>query len=436
MFKTDSKNVGRWRWIVALMLFFVAMVNYIDRVNISYAAPFIQSEYHINDVYMGIILSSVLWSYAIMQLPMGYLVDKWRAKKMLGYSQVAWGAVSMLTALGFGFPSFLTLRLLLGASESPAFPTSAKATSYWFPVSERGQAIGLYLTGVFIGPMFASAMIGAMIFYYGFRAMFVLTGAFAIIVAVFWWLYYHEPSEEKRVSKNELQHIFGGSQEADIPSRKIAWKNLFRYRSTIGLMVGNFFLVYVSFMLLTWMPSFLIDTYHLNVLSTGIYATLPLAGGAVGFFVGGKLGDYLIKSRKWPAFKARKTLIVVGAILTFEVFFASLTSSLAVAIIVLTLSLFTYGIAGGNTWMLVASITSKENVGAVGGIMNFGGYVGSSLAPIVTGFLLFYTKSFVDGFIIAAIFVAISAVIYGIVVNREIGTTGDISPERAETVTG
>ncbi len=435
MLKIDNKRVGSWRWVVALLLFAIATVNYIDRVNISFAAPFIQAQYHINDFYMGIILSSVLWSYAIMQLPMGYLVDRFQAKRMLGYSQISWGAFSILTALGFGFTSFLAFRIFLGASESPAFPTSAKAVSYWFPERERGQAIGLYLTGVFIGPMFASALIGAVIFYYGYRAMFVMTGVFALIVALFWWIYYHEPADEKKVSKRELQYILGSNvekEEADNPTKKLTWKNLFKYRSTIGLLVGNFFLVYVSFMLLTWMPSFLIDTYHLTILSTGIYATLPYAGGAIGFYTGGKIGDYLIKGRGWKAFKARKTLIIVGAILTIEVFFASLTPSLAVAVIVLTLSLFTYGIAGGNTWMLVASITSKENVGSVGGIMNFGGYVGSSIAPIVTGFLLLYTKSFVDGFVISAIFVAISAIIYGIVVNGNIGVVEE-QPENIIT---
>ncbi len=419
--KQQNVKIGRWRWAVALILFFIATVNYIDRVNISYAAPYIQQDYHINDFYMGIILSSVVWAYAIMQLPMGYLVDKFRAKRMLGYSQLSWGIVSMLTSLGFGFGSFLAFRLFLGASESPAFPTSAKVTSYWFPEHERGQAIGLYLTGVFIGPMFASALIGAMIFYYGFRAMFVLTGAFAIVVVIFWFIYYHDPSDEKRVTKQEISYIFGNKEDTDNYKRKIPWKTLYKYPSTIGLLVGNFFLVYVSFMLLTWMPSFLVDTYHLTILDTGIYATLPYAGGAIGFYTGGKIGDYLIQKRNWETFKARKTLIIIGAALTMEVFIASITPSLLLSITVLTLSLFTYGIAGGNTWMLVASITSKENVGSVGGIMNFGGYVGSAVAPVVTGFLLLYTKSFVDGFAIAAIFVIISALIYGLVVNNFIG---------------
>ena len=422
MVRIENKKIGHWRWIVALLLFFGAMVNYIDRVNIAYAAPFIEKDYGINAGMMGIILSSVLWSYAIMQLPMGYLVDKLRAKKMYGYSISAWGFVSILTALGNSFGSFLGLRLLLGVAESPSFPASAKTTSYWFPAKERGQAIGFYLTGVFVGPMFASPLIGAMIYYYGYPVMFVLTGFFATIVAIFWWIYYHDPSEEKRASKEELDYISGNSGEvADIAANKIKWKDLFKYKSTIGLLIGNFFLVYVSFMLLTWMPSFLIITYHLSILTTGFYATLPLAGGAIGFFFGGKMGDYLIVSKKWAPFKARKTLIIIGAALTTEVFFASITPSVLVSLIVLTLSLFTYGIAGGNTWMLVASITTKENVGAVGGVMNFGGYVGSSLAPIITGFLLLFTKSFFDGFIIAALFVAISASIYGFVVNETIG---------------
>jgi sugar phosphate permease len=207
-------RIGNLRWGIAILLGVGIVINYFDRVNLSVAAKPLISEYHLSEADLGIILSSFLWSYAILQIPIGVLLDRTGVKWLMRWGTLLWTIATFMTAIVSGFGLILLARLLLGVAETPAFPGAAKATGYWFPVKERGLATSAFDAAAKFSNVIGVPLVAIAVTLYGWRGGFWLTGILSLIYTIIFWLAYRNPSESRSLSREERTYIVeGGAQQ-------------------------------------------------------------------------------------------------------------------------------------------------------------------------------------------------------------------------------
>src|SRR5579872_4736689 len=195
--KRPAKNL---RWGIAILLGVGIVVNYLDRVNISVATKPLEQDYHLSGTQMGFVLSSFLISYAILQIPVGMLLDKTGVKWLIRVGTIIWTIATFMTALVSGFGLIILSRFLLGVAEAPAFPGSSKATGYWFPTSERGLATSAFDAAAKFSNVIGVPLIAVFVSIWGWRAGFFLTAILSFLYFILFWFTYHDPRESKRLS--------------------------------------------------------------------------------------------------------------------------------------------------------------------------------------------------------------------------------------------
>src|ERR1700753_4172137 len=203
-------------WILAIIVIATA-INYLDRANLSIAAPIVKKDLHISDVELGLIFSAFSWTYAALQIPGGLILERSGARKTFGFALIFWSIVTACISLARGFGSAAGLRLFLGAAETPAFPANNTLVSRWFPTRERGLATGSYTAGENVGLAIDVPLLSWMTTSYGWHSVFYLTGGLGLAFACVWlgWSR-NSPQSDKRVSQAELDHIEkGGGAVAD-----------------------------------------------------------------------------------------------------------------------------------------------------------------------------------------------------------------------------
>src|SRR3954453_19146087 len=251
------------RWIIVGLCFAGLTINYVDRANLSVALPSMSKELGFGPEVEGLVLGAFFGSYALLQLPVGHLVDRLGARIMFAVSGLWWSLFTAATALAGSVATLLGFRLALGAGEAGGYPSSAKAVSEWFPVRERAFATSIYDSGARAGTALALPVVTALIAWLGWRASFAITGVLGLVWVVVWWLFYRSPRDHSLANEAEVAYIEqGGSRAvADTPpeAEGLRWRDLFRYRTVLGMMLGFFCLNYVIYFFITWFPSYLVD---------------------------------------------------------------------------------------------------------------------------------------------------------------------------------
>src|SRR3954447_11607427 len=227
----------------------------------------------------GLVLAAFFASYAICQLPVGHLVDRLGARIVFGVAGLWWSLFTAATALVHSVGSLLGFRFALGVGEAGGYPSSAKAVSQWFPVRERAFATSIYDSGARAGTALALPIVTALIAWLGWRASFVVTGVIGLVWVVAWVAFFRRPREHPRVSAEELEYIEAGGARADEREAEeeartgdaVRWRDLFRYRTVLGMCLGFFCLNYVIYFFITWFPSYLIDARHFDLLQLGVF---------------------------------------------------------------------------------------------------------------------------------------------------------------------
>ena len=194
-------HIPRRRWGIALLLGVGVLVNYIDRVNVSVAQSYLQETFGITTVTFGFLLSAYSWTYALLQLPSGVLLDRFGVKLVGRVSTFIWGIASFAAAVAPGVTSFFGARLLLGVGEAATFPGNAKATGYWFPVKERGLATAIFDASAKFAPAIGAPLIGYLMFKTGWRVSFAATGVLSLCYFALFYCFYRNPSEDKHLSE-------------------------------------------------------------------------------------------------------------------------------------------------------------------------------------------------------------------------------------------
>jgi ACS family D-galactonate transporter-like MFS transporter len=417
-----AERVTNLRWGIAVLLGIGVLINYFDRVNLTVAGPALRSEFGIDDRGFGLLLGAYGYTYALLQIPIGVILDRFGVMLVGRVSALLWSIATALTAVSTSLGMMFATRLLLGIGEAPTFPINAKATGYWFPVKERGLATAIFDSAAKLATGIGVPFVALILTLYGWRMTFVVTAILSLGFFVAFWIFYRNPSEDKRLTYAERKYITeGGAQPEGLPAARnvgAALGYLLRQRKVWGLTIGFAAYDYAFYLILTWLPSYLVRTYHMTVLRSGTYSIAPWVVAAIAdLIVGGWLVDHLV-SRGMDSNRVRKGIITIGMLLGLAIIGAVTTTNPNVAIVWITISLTGLAVTAPIAWSIPSLIAPRGSVGSIGGVMNFFGNVMVVLAPGITGFIVAGTGSFTNAFIAAAAVLVVGIIGYTVILGR------------------
>jgi sugar phosphate permease len=384
---------SKGRWYVLLLISVMYLITYLDRVNISTAAPEISKEFGFDKLTMGVIFSAFAWSYALFQVPGGWLSDRFGARGVLTGVVGFWSIMTAATAGAFSATSFIAIRFLFGVGEAGAFPGATRAMQLWYPPRERGLVQGVTHSASRLGAAIAPPIVVLIMSELGWRPVFYICGAVGFLWTLWWALTYRNlPEDHPLVNKTELQAIRGVDSSGVIKpppmeqQTNVPWMTLIRSPNMWAIMCAYFTYVYCLWIFLSWLPSYLIEARHFTLLKVGIYASLPLFAGVIGDTLGGLATDWLLK-KTGSAKIGRRTVAIVGLLgCAICIVPAALTDNALVAVGGLTASMFFLEFTIGPSWAVPMDTGGKYS-GTVSGMMNMAGNFGAAISPIVFGAL-------------------------------------------------
>jgi MFS family permease len=404
-----------------LLLGFGVLVNYFDRVNLSVSQEALHNAFGISTVMFGYLLSAYSWTYAAFQLPSGLILDRLGVKLVGRIGTLLWSVASFGAAISTGLPGFLGARLLLGVGEAPTFPANAKAIGYWFPAEERSLATAIFDSAAKLASAIGVPAIGLLLLRFGWRWSFAATGFISLLYFVLFYVFYRNPSEDPALSARERDFILerGAQPEDTVRAAKGAPLGyLLRQGKVWGLVLGFASYNYTFYLLLTWLPSYLSSTHHVDLLHSALYTSVPwLFATLTDILVGGWLVDRLVKSGRDSSF-VRKAILIGGTTLGLGVLGAAYAQSTTTALVWISLAIGGLSAASPVGWSIPSLIAPPESVGTLGGILNFGNQLSAIAAPIVTGYVAQTTHSFFWAFGVAGAFLVIGIAGYGFLLGR------------------
>jgi ACS family glucarate transporter-like MFS transporter len=404
---TDSPR-SNIRYLMLAVLFVVTTVTFADRATLSMAAPAMGKDLGLDPVAMGYAFSAFGWSYAALQIPGGWLLDRFGSRLVYSVGLFFRSLFSFLQgAVGFftgttAFAWLFSLRFGMGIGEAPAFPANSRITAMWFPTHERGFASAVFNSAQYFALALFCPLLGWILADFGWQHVFYVMGLAGMLLAFVWWQVIRSPRNQPRVNQAELEYIERGGGLANMEAKKtvIKWSQvraLITNRMMIGVCIGQFCLNTITWFFLTWFPTYLVHVKGLTILKVGLIASIPALAGFAGGLLGGWVSDTMLK-RGMSLTAARKTPIILGLILSGSIMLANYVSAQWAIIAIMSLAFFSKGF-GAIGWVVISDASPKEMVGLSGGIFNFAGNLASIVTPIVIGYILETTNSF-DGALI------------------------------------
>jgi len=401
--KLPPPTASSYRWIILGLAFWGTTINYVDRQVWNILGPFVADMYHITKPQWGIIGSAFAWSYAFGQLMAGGILD--RVGVRIGYPvglalwsivaiAHAWavgigGAVGSVLGLSVGSAAvgFVFLRSLLGITESPNYPAVTKALSEWFPKKERAFSMGWVNAGSNVGILIALLLVEPITSRYGWQWAFVITGGLGFLWLMFWIPLYRPPHEHPRVSKEELAYINSDPAE---PTTRLPWRTLLAYKQTWAFALAKFITDAMWWFYMVWFTQFLKDRYGLNLSTIGLPLIVVFLLADIGSVGGGMLSSRMIRNGA-SINRARKTALVMGAVLVMPIMFAAFPKNPWISIVLLGLATAGHQAFSSNLYTLVSDTFPRRAVAGVAGIGGTFGYVGAALWAAASGYILVWT---------------------------------------------
>ncbi|WP_412025373.1 MFS transporter [Burkholderia cepacia] len=393
----STARPSRKRLLILALLFVTVVINYLDRSNLSIAAPALFKELNIDPVRAGLVFSAFGWTYALMQIPGGWLVDKVSPRVLYAGALALWSAATLLLGFAGSFVGLIVLRLAVGALEAPAYPINNRVVTTWFPTRERASAIGGYTSGQFVGLAFLTPVLAWLQVHLGWHMVFVATGLAGIAWAAIWYAVYREPRAFRGVNAAEIALIRDGGGLVDLEDRIAArsertpstWRDLgvvLGRRKLWGIYLGQFALNSTLWFFLTWFPTYLVKYRGMDFIKSGFLASLPFLAAFVGVLCSGVLSDWLMRRGASQGF-ARKLPIISGLLISTSIIGANYVTSTGWVIAFMTIAFFGNGFAS-ITWSLVSGLAPARLIGLTGGVFNLIGNLSAIATPIVIGLLV------------------------------------------------
>ena len=411
-----GRNVPGRRWQIAWLLGIGVLVNYFDRVNLSVSHDALIATFGISNIAFGYLSSAYNWTYAASQLPIGVLLDKFGVKRVGRVGIFLWSIASFVAAVTPNLGGFFGARFLLGVGEAPTFPANAKAIGLWFPPQERSLATAMFDAAAKFSSAIGVPVIGIALLLAGWRWSFALTGVLSVAYLLYFWRVYKDPDEDSKLSRIERGYIeqTEGDSEANRPQPEAAASlvHLLAERKVLGLAIGFGSYNYVFYLLLTWLPSYLSFALHIDLLHSFLYTSVPwLFATVTDILAGGWLVDFLIQ-RGWSASFVRRAILIGGTACGLGLLGAAHAHTPMRALIWISISIGGLSAAAPVGWSLPSLIARRNDVGKVGGIINFSNQISGIAAPILTGYLVSAFHSYAWAFGVAAAYLAIGIASY------------------------
>lgn len=415
---------SRKRFLIMLLLFVTVVINYLDRSNLSIAAPELMRELAIDPVHAGWVFSAFGWTYAAMQIPGGWLVDRVAPRVLYALALALWSLATICLGFIGSFVGLFALRLLVGALEAPAYPINNRVVTTWFPERERATAIGFYTSGQFVGLAFLTPLLAWLQQRYGWHMVFVSTGLTGVAWAAIWYLVYREPRQFKGANQAEIELIRAGGGLVDIaqtssmqkPGFSMAGLRLVLSRRKLwGIYLGQYAVNSTLWFFLTWFPTYLVRYRGMDFIKSGFLASLPFLAAFLGVLSSGIFSDWLI--RKGASLGvARKVPIIGGLLISTCIIGANYTDSTAWIIVFMAIAFFGNGFAS-ISWSLVSSLAPASMLGLTGGVFNFIGNLAAITTPLAIGFLV-SGNSFAPAITYVAVMALVGALSYILLVGK------------------
>ncbi|MGH3436775.1 MAG: MFS transporter [Sciscionella sp.] len=393
---TSPTNV---RWKIFLLLLVIVTINYVDRGSISVALPLITKDLSMSPAVTGIVLSAFFWSYALMQIPGGWLVDKFGPRRMVAASCTGWGIAQALTAAVSGVGSFISFRVLLGLAEAPVYPSGGKINATWMPAQERGRGAVILDGGAPLGAAVGGIAIAGLILLTGsWRWSFLIAGIVTILIGIYAYRYIrNSPREHPKTNEAEVEYVerAHAAEDATAPD-SVAKPNLLRYlkfRSFWSMCLGWLGFNGVFYGLLTWGPLYLAQTKGFDIKTIGFSTLIIFGAGFVGELVGGFLADWWRGRGANPNLVLRTLLGVAGLLVVGGLIGVTLVSNPVAAVALLSLVLFFLRWVG-LYWSVPSILGGRDNAGVLGGAMNFSGNISGFVTPAAVGFIVAATGGY------------------------------------------
>ncbi len=412
----QGAHAPRRRWRIAWLLGIGVLVNYFDRVNLSVSHDSLIAAFGISNIAFGYLSSAYNWTYAACQLPIGVLLDKFGVKRVGRTGICLWSLASFGAAVTPNLGGLFGARLLLGVGEAPTFPSNAKAVGLWFPPQERSLATAMFDAAAKFSSAIGVPVIGIALLLAGWRWSFVLTGAISIAYLLYFWRVYKDPEDDPKLTNAERNIIGEIAEGAKAPKLvdegQTSLGGLLTERKVLGLAIGFGSYNYVFYLLLTWLPSYLSFALRIDLLHSFLYTSVPWIFATItDIVVGGWLVDFLVQ-HGWNASTVRRIILIGGTAFGLGILGAAHAHTATRALIWISVSIGGLAAAAPVGWSLPSLIARRNDVGKVGGIINFSNQISGIAAPIITGYLVTAFHSYVWAFGVAAVYLAIGITAY------------------------
>lgn len=377
-----------YRWIILGLIFLATCINYLDRQIIGLLKPLLEKEFNWSESDFAKIVMAFTAAYAIGLLLSGAFIDRVGTKLGYLYSIILWSIAGMAHALAKNVSGFIVARLGLGIGEAGNFPAGVKTVAEWFPKQERGLATGIFNAGTSVGVVMAVFIVPLILNHASWKEVFWITGALGFVWVLLWIFLYDIPSRQKRLSADELKLIQDGQDPANEgESIKIKWTKLFRFPQTWAYITGKALIDPIFWFFLFWLPSYFSSTFSLDLKRPSMELMIIYLSTTIGSIGGGYLSSRLIR-QGWPVLKARKTVLLLFAVLELSVIFTQFAHSAWLAVALLSFAVAIHQAWATNIFTLASDLFPKEAVGSVVGIGGMAGALGGILFPMFVGNLL------------------------------------------------
>lgn len=389
----DSK-----RWWALGLIFVAVLINYVDRGILSVVAVALMEDLSISPAQMGTLLSAFFWTYTLMQVPGGYLVDRFGIKWIFACGFALWSIASALVGWAGSFAEIFALRLLLGIGEATAPLVSVTFIRRNFSEAERGLPTGIYLSGLMVGPALSLAAGGYAMEWMGWRNLFLLTGFGALLWLIPWVIL--GPSGRTRGQRETAGHEPGVGVAALLRS-PLVW----------SVLSGTFFYAYLWYFIITWLPSYLVMERGFAYGEMGALTGQAMFGMAILSPLSGRWADHRI-ARQGNALAVRRGLFFGGMMLASVMMLLPSAGSRPAILAVLLLSFGGIGIAAPNFWALLHTMTPSPFIGRAMGVQNAISSLSGVCAPILTGYMVGESKNFQQAIVFAGATPVVAGLIY------------------------
>ncbi len=364
-------------WPIVCLLVVSVAINYTDRANLSIAAPLLKLQLALSPSQLGLLLSAFFWSYSVMQLASGWLVDRFNVNLVLITGFVLWSGATAVTAWAGGFAVLLGLRLLLGFGESVAYPSYGKIFVEHLNERQRGVANSLIDAGSKFGPAFGTLVGGMLVAHFGWRLLFLVTG-----FCGFLWL----PGWLKCMPR-------GAPNSHRLAAGAPSFREILRHRSLLASSVGHFSGNYYWYFLLTWLPSYLVEARHFSLSAMAVVGALPPLFSAGATIVAGWCSYRALGAGATPT-RVRKTCTVTGLTFATVIILVPLAPGVRTSMGLLFFASISYGVFASSHWVIAQTIAGPLAVGRWSGVQNFISNLAGVVAPALTGFVVQWTGNF------------------------------------------